>query len=316
MGLPDTVQLTEVGMRDGFQMEAASIPTATKIAVGEALIAAGFRRLEVTSFVSPKAVPQLADAAEVVAGLRGRGATLAALVPNAAGAARAAAAGVDEMIVFVSASETHNGKNVRRTVADSLAGVAEITGIAAAAGIRVHGAVATAFGCPFEGDVAESAVLAIVEHYAGLGIGDLNLGDTTGMATPPLVTARVKAIRAQFPALSVGLHFHNTRGLGLVNVMAGLDQGVVRFDSAIGGLGGCPFAAGATGNICSEDVVHLLDELGIRTGIDLDRLIETARMVETIVGRPLPGQVMKAGKRLRLHDARRTPDAGAAASPA
>lgn len=285
-------------MRDGFQMESRVLPTERKKAIGLALIAAGVRHIEVSSFVSPTAVPQLADAAELVARLKGRGAELSALVPNVNGARRGVAAGIDRLTVFASASETHNRRNVRRGVAESLAGLREIGRIAADAGVPIDGTVATAFGCPFEGDVPADAVLRVVEGYVAMGADRIGLGDTTGMATPRVVEAVVSAIRARFADLPIGLHFHNTRGIGLVNVMAGLDLGVTRYDASIGGLGGCPFAAGATGNIATEDLVYLLDELDIGTGIDLTRLIGAAHMVQEAFARALPGQVMKAGPRL------------------
>ncbi|HWK34807.1 hydroxymethylglutaryl-CoA lyase [Sphingomonas sp.] len=295
---PRSVQVTEVGMRDGFQMESRILPTERKEAIGLALIAAGVRHIEVSSFVSPAAVPQLADAAALVGRLKGKGAELSALVPNVNGARRGVAAGIDRLTVFASASETHNQKNVRRSVAESLAGMGEIGRIAADAGVPIDGSVATAFGCPFEGEVSADAVLRVVEGYAAMGADRIGLGDTTGMATPRVVEGVVTAIRARFPGLSIGLHFHNTRGIGLVNVMTGLDLGVTRYDASIGGLGGCPFAVGATGNISTEDLVYLLDELGVETGIDLPRLIGVAHDVQAAFARELPGQVMKAGPRL------------------
>jgi hydroxymethylglutaryl-CoA lyase len=214
------------------------------------------------------------------------------------GARRAVSAGIDRITVFASASDTHNQKNVRRSVTESLSRLKEIGEIARDGGVPLSGAVATAFGCPFEGDVAPAAVLRVIEGYAAMGADAVSLGDTTGMATPPIVEAVVGAIRAHFPDLPIALHFHNTRGIGLVNVTTGLALGIDRFESSIGGLGGCPFAAGATGNIATEDLVYLLNELGVRTGIDLPALIETAKEVEAAFGRTLPGQVMKAGPRL------------------
>jgi hydroxymethylglutaryl-CoA lyase len=298
------VIVTEVGPRDGFQIEHDLIPTATKIALINQLIEAGVPRVEFSSFVSPRAVPQLADAAEVLAGIdRSKGAELIALVPNAKGAARAIEAGADELCVFVSASETHNRKNVNRTVEESLAGFTEVMAIAGRAGTPVHGAIATAFGCPFEGDVPVAQVGRIAKKFRELGMIGVGLGDTTGMATPPLVVERCRHLEKHVPDLPITLHFHNTRGLGLVNVMTGLDEGVAAFESSFAGLGGCPFAPGATGNICTEDLVNLLNELGIETGIDLDGLCGVARRVEEVIGRPLPGQVMKAGPRLTLRAA-------------
>jgi len=296
------VIVTEVGTRDGFQAEPSFIPTDTKVEVIEALIAAGVPSFEVTSFVSPRAVPQLADAAEVMARLGRRPLVrLQALVPNAKGAEAAAAARVDMMVCFVSASESHNQTNLNKPIAASLEDAAEVAAVARAAAIPVRGAVATAFGCPFEGDVAIDSVLRIIDAYTRLGVRHVSLGDTTGMATPPLVATTVEAIRGRFPALQIALHFHNTRGIGLANALAGLELGIREFESSIGGIGGCPFAPGATGNICTEDLVYLLHECGFETGIDLERLANVARRVEQIVSHPLPGQVMRAGPRLRRH---------------
>jgi hydroxymethylglutaryl-CoA lyase len=296
------VLVTEVGTRDGFQAEPEFIPTATKVEILDALIDAGVPSFEATSFVSPRAVPQMADAAQVMARVERReGVRLQALVPNAKGAEAAVAAKVDMMVCFVSASESHNQTNLNKPIAASLENVAEVAKIARAGGIPVRGAVATAFGCPFEGDVPVESVLRIVDAYATLGVRHISLGDTTGMATPPLVERSLEALRSRFPTLEVALHFHNTRGIGLANVLAGLELGIREFESSIGGIGGCPFAPGATGNICTEDLVYLLHECGFETGIDLERLIRVARRVEEVVGHRLPGQVMRAGQRLRRH---------------
>ncbi|MEQ8396692.1 hydroxymethylglutaryl-CoA lyase [Thalassobaculum sp.] len=297
------VEVTEVGPRDGLQAEKRMIPAAEKIALINRLIDAGVPRIEATSFVSPKAVPQLADAAEVMAGIdRSKGAIIAALVPNGRGAIRAAECAVDEMVVFVSASESHNKKNVNRSVEESLKGFEEVARIAGDAGIPVHGAIATAFGCPFEGNVPASQLAMIAGRFQDMGFVGMTFGDTTGMATPPTVRAGVAAVREAAPKLTMGLHFHNTRGIGLANVMAGLAEGIDKYESSFGGTGGCPFAPGATGNICTEDLVYLLHEMGIETGIDLRKLMAIACDVEKVVGHDLPGQVMKAGQRLDLHD--------------
>jgi hydroxymethylglutaryl-CoA lyase len=296
------VLVTEVGTRDGFQAEPAFIPTETKVAVLDALLDAGVRSVEATSFVSPRAVPQLADAHAVLEGVRRRdGVRLAVLVPNARGAERAAAARADMMVCFVSASESHCQANLNKSIDRALADVAEFVPIAAQFGIPVRGAVATAFGCPFEGDVPVDALLRVVAAYHALGIRHLTLGDTTGMATPPVVERAVEAIGRRFPDLAIALHFHNTRGIGLANVMAGLQMGVREYESSIGGLGGCPFAPGATGNICTEDMVNMLQDMGYDTGVDLARLIACARQVPAIVGHDTPGQVAKAGPSLELH---------------
>jgi hydroxymethylglutaryl-CoA lyase len=296
------VSITEVGTRDGFQAEPQPIATDVKAEVIDAMIAAGIRRFEATSFVSPRAVPQLADAHEVVSRIRRRtDAHLAALVPNARGAERALGAGVDEMVCFVSASETHNRANLNASIDASLVNVAEIANLARGTRVALRGAVACAFGCPFEGDVPVDAVLHIVERYASLGIDRFTLGDTTGMATPPTVERAVGAIASRFPEHRIALHFHNTRGVGLANVIVGLGLGIREYESSIAGLGGCPFAPGATGNICTEDLVYLLEESGYETGVDLEALIAVARRVEEVIGRTLPGQVMKAGPRLRRY---------------
>ena len=299
---PLHAEITEVGPRDGFQAERAFIPAAQKIEFIDRLIDAGVPRIEATSFVSPRAVPQLADAEEVMRGVdRTRGTVLAALVPNKRGALRAAEAEVDEMVVFLSASESHNRKNVNREIEESLAGFEEVARVAEEAGIPVHGAISTAFGCPFEGDVPAARVGGIARRLQQIGFAGVSLGDTTGMATPPLVAAAVAAVREATPGLGLGLHFHNTRGIGLANVMAGLALGVDKYESSFGGIGGCPFAPKATGNVCTEDLVYLLEEMGIGTGIDLRKLSGIACDVETAVGHDLPGQIMKAGLRLDLH---------------
>ena len=296
------IDICEVGPRDGFQIERNFIPTREKIAIVNGLIGAGLRKVQVTSFVSPRAVPQLADAEEVLAGVeRGSGVVLTALVPNARGAERAARTQLDIMGLFCSASETHSRKNVNASIDDTLARFPPVVEIATGAGKRVQGGVATVFGCPFEGEVPPESVVRIARFYRDLGIVDLNLGDTTGMATPRTVRAVLAALREAVPEMKVTLHFHNTRGVGLANVMVGLAEGITRYDSSVGGLGGCPFAAGASGNICTEDLVYLLEESGYETGVDLEALIAVAKRTEKAIGRELPGQVMKAGPRLARH---------------
>ncbi|MBL4916849.1 hydroxymethylglutaryl-CoA lyase [Szabonella alba] len=297
---PRRVRVVEVGTRDGFQSQAEWIPTEAKLGVLKGLIAAGLREFEATSFVSPRAVPQLRDGAELLAALgHPPGVKLTALVPNAKGAEAAAAAGIGAMVVFVSASESHNLKNLNRTRAASLEGLAQVRDIADAAGIPMQGAIATSFGCPFEGEVPVESVLMVARAYHDLGIRHITLGDTTGVATPPLVAERVRSLRAELPDLEIALHFHNTRGVGLANVMAGLAEGIDIYESSVAGLGGCPFVPRATGNISTEDLVYLLHECGIETGIDLDALCDVARAVEAIIGHELAGQVMKAGPRLQ-----------------
>ena len=293
------VKITEVGPRDGFQSEKNILKTEDKIDVINNLIEAGFPRIEVSSFVSPKAIPQLADAEIILNKVkRNQNTTLAALVPNTRGALRAVEAKLDEIVVFLSASESHNKKNVNRSVQESLIGFKEIADIAGKNNIPIQGDIATAFGCPFEGNVSSKKLVDISKEYKLMGFKGVTLGDTTGMATPPVVTNAINAIRDNVPDFEITLHFHNTRGVGLANVMTGLNLGISDFESCFGGMGGCPFAPNATGNICSEDLIYLLHEMGIETGIDLDQLIKIAKKVESLVGHRLPGQVMRAGPRL------------------
>ncbi len=299
MAYPSQVTLTEVGLRDGVQAETQILSTDAKAGIGLALIAAGITRLEATSFVSPRAVPQLADAAELVAQLKGRGAELSAPVPNVNGAWRALAAGIDRMVVVVSASETHNLKNVRRTIAASLESLAHIASIAADAGVALGGTVSTSFGCPYEGEVGADAVLRVVDGFVAAGASEISLCDTTGMATPPLVAALVARVRERHPQVPLALHLRNARGLGLVNAMTALQLGVDRFTASIGGLGGSVPATGAAGNVCTEDLVYLLDELGIASNADLAKLIAVAQSVQALLGRPLPGHLLRSGPRLR-----------------
>jgi hydroxymethylglutaryl-CoA lyase len=298
---PKSIELTEVGTRDGLQSESHFVPTEKKIALIRSVIAAGFRRVEATSFVSPRAVPQLADATEVVRATRGLGARIAALVPNAKGARRALEAGADEVAVFISASESHSRTNLNMPVAEALKAVEGVAEIAADGGMVLRGAIAVAFGCPFEGDVDPAGVSAIAATLKSMGVRTLTLGDTTGMASPRIVEAVCGRLSEDHPDLRLTLHFHNTRGLGLVNVMTGLKLGIDSYESAVGGLGGCPFAAGATGNVCTEDLVYLMAELGIETGIDLDATIAVAKELERELGRELPGQLLRSGPRSRLH---------------
>jgi hydroxymethylglutaryl-CoA lyase len=303
--VPEGTRITvcEVGPRDGFQIEASFIPTEKKIEIINALFAAGLRHMQVTSFVSPRAVPQLADAETVLAGIdRPEGSMITALIPNLRGAERAVGACVDAVHTVVSASETHNVKNVNRSIDASLGDFDAVFALLNSAGVGIEGGISTAFGCPFEGIVPPEQVARIAKIYQQLGATSVGLGDTTGMATPTTVRAAVRAIRAEAPGLGIGLHFHNTRGVGLACVMTGLEEGVTHYDASVGGLGGCPFAAGATGNICTEDLVYLLNESGYNTGIDLDALITAATLTQEVLGRVLPGQVMKSGPRLRRFD--------------
>jgi hydroxymethylglutaryl-CoA lyase len=296
------VFIHDVVARDGFQIEPEWIPTERKIEIIDRLSQTGVAKIEATSFVSPKAVPNLRDAEAVMAGIhRNPDVTYVALVPNARGAERALASRADEIVLVVSASETHNRANVRRSVAESFAGFGEVFSALQGSDVSVVGAIATAFGCPFEGDVPEAQVLDCIGRYVEFGVRGVTFGDTTGMANPRQVQRLVAAARQRFPEVQLTLHFHNTRGMGLANVVAGLSAGVVRFEGCLGGLGGCPFAPGATGNVCTEDVVHMLECMGCDTGVDLDRLLEASRRLREIVGHELPGQVVKAGKSSELH---------------
>ncbi|MBN9390617.1 MAG: hydroxymethylglutaryl-CoA lyase [Chloroflexi bacterium] len=300
---PAQVSIREVGPRDGLQNESAWVPTEQKIAFINALANTGLKRIEAVSFVHPKAIPQMRDAAEVVAGIeRVPGVVYSAIVPNAAGANRAVAAGMDEVEIFLSASESHNLKNVRMPVAESLKAAHQIAAILGEAKMPFDAVISTAFGCPYEGDVPVERVMWVAERLLELNPRPvrITLGDTTGMANPLLVDRIVGEFQEKFPDVTLSLHFHNTRGSGLANVLAGLQRGVTYFDSSLGGLGGCPYAPGATGNITTEDLVNMLHDMGIQTGIDLEKLLECARMAQDFVGHELPSQVLKAGPRSRL----------------
>ena len=304
------VKVTEVGPRDGFQSEKTILKTEDKIDIINNLIEAGFPRIEVSSFVSPKAIPQLADAETILNKVnRNSNTTLAALVPNSRGALRAVEAKLDQIVVFLSASESHNKKNVNRSVDESLQGFREIADIAGKNNIPIQGDIATAFGCPFEGNISPKTLANISKEYKKMGFRGVTLGDTTGMATPVVVTDAINAIRDNVPDFNITLHFHNTRGVGLANVMTGLNEGITDYESCFGGMGGCPFAPNATGNICSEDLIYLLHEMGIKTGIDLDKTIAIAKKVESLVGHKLPGQVMRAGHRLLSYSMDEVPTA-------
>lgn len=296
MRLPERVAICEVGPRDGLQNERVNVPTAGKIRLIEALAEAGIRRLEATSFVSPRWIPNLADAGEVLAGLRRKpGVTYAALVPNLKGLERALAAKVDEVVIFLSASESHNRKNINQSIAQALEAYREVAARAKRAGLRLKAALSTCFGCPYEGDVDPAAVVRLAEALIGLGADEVGISDTTGMANPRQVYAVVSRVAERVALEKLSLHFHDTRGTGLANVLAGLQAGVRIYDGSVGGLGGCPYAPGATGNIATEDLVHMLHEMGVETGVDLPRLIECARLAQDLVGRPLEGHVSKAG---------------------
>jgi hydroxymethylglutaryl-CoA lyase len=298
-----SLSLREVGPRDGLQNE-APVPTDAKVALIDALSQTGVGRIEAVSFVHPSAIPQMADADAVWAQIaKAPGVRYSALVPNLRGAQRALAAGFDEIEVVVSASDTHNLKNVRRTTAESLDDIAGVIAAAHDAGATCQVIVSTAFGCPYEGDVPVSRVVATATRAVRDGADGISFGDTTGMATPGRVTALVGEVRSAHPDAPLNLHFHNTRGTGLANVLAALQLGVADFDASVGGLGGCPYAPGATGNVCTEDLVHMVEDMGIDTGVDLEAMIDVARRAEEIVGRTLPSQVLRAGARTSVRPA-------------
>ncbi|MDR5817847.1 MULTISPECIES: hydroxymethylglutaryl-CoA lyase [unclassified Caballeronia] len=294
----------EVAPRDGLQIEKQWVDTADKIALIDALAACGFTRIEAGSFVSPKAIPALRDGEAVFNGIaRKEGVIYVALVPNVKGAERALAARANELNLVMSASQTHNRANMRMSCEDSLAGFGDIVRLVQGASttVSLNATVATAFGCPFEGRVDEDRVVSIARTYREMGIAGITLADTTGMANPRQVARLVERVLADVPAADLTLHFHNTRGLGLANVLAAYQAGARRFDAALGGLGGCPFAPGASGNICTEDLVNLCDETGIPAGIDLSQLIRLSRTLPGLVGHDVPGQVAKAGRNCDLH---------------
>ena len=310
MKLPERVTICEVGPRDGFQIEPEWIPTELKVDAIDRLSEAGLGRIEVTSFVHPKVVPQMRDAEEVMARIRRRpGTVYAALVPNDKGAVRAADAGVDQIHTVVSASESHNLANVNMTIAESLVKLEAVMRVAERAKLAVVSAISTSFGCPFEGAVPLARLERVVAALVDMGARAIGLADTTGMADPRQVGRVLEHLRPRFPGIEWILHTHDTRAMAIPNILAAMECGVTHFDSSIGGLGGCPFAPGASGNVCTEDLVHCLHAMGIETGIDLDRLIAAARRVQEIVGRALPGQVLKAGKADRRYP---VPDAVAA----
>jgi hydroxymethylglutaryl-CoA lyase len=302
MSLPQRIVISEVGPRDGLQIERTFIPTEQKIALIDALSRTGLSKIEATSFVHPKVVPQLADAEAVAAGIARRpGVRYAAFIPNARGAERGVAAGIDDLKVGMAASDTFNELNVRMTTEQGMRAIDEIARVAKGTASRVVGGIATAFGCPYEGPVSPDRVQRMFAQLIEIGAPIVYLADTTGVANPDLVRRTVESLRARWPQARIGLHLHNTRGQGIANALAGLYCGVTDFEGSVGGLGGCPFAPRAVGNICTEDFVHMADEMGIETGIDLDALIATSRMAQQILGRTLPGMVMKAGKASERH---------------
>jgi len=296
--LPESVRIREVGPRDGFQNEPETIATADKVRLIDMLSATGLSRLEVTSFVRPDVIPQLSDAEQVLAAVERRdGVAFSVLIPNERGLERALGMRerFDEINVFLSASETHNRKNVNRPIEESLAGLERTIATAREAGLRCEGVISVSFGCPYEGEVREDRVFAIAERLAAAGCAEIGFGDTTGMANPRQVRGFFDAARERLADVELTAHFHNTRGQGLANALAALEAGVDSFEASFGELGGCPVPPGATGNVSSEDLVSMLHEMGVETGIDLSLLVEASRAAQEVLGRPLGAHVLRAG---------------------
>jgi len=296
--LPSSVRIREVGPRDGFQNEPETISSADKVRLIDLLSATGLKRMEITSFVRPDVIPQLSDAAEVLAAVQRReGVSFSVLIPNERGLDRALEMRdrFDEVSVFLSASETHNQRNVNRSIEDSLTGLEATLARAGEADLRREGVIATSFGCPYEGEVAPERVFEIAERLAAAGCEEVGFGDTTGMANPRQVHEFFAAARERLGGVELTAHFHNTRGQGLANVLAALEEGVESFESSFGELGGCPVPPGSTGNVSTEDVASMLNEMGVATGVDLPRLIEASRAAQEILGRPLGAHVLRAG---------------------
>jgi len=300
------IWFNEVVTRDGFQNEAEFVPTDEKVALIDALSTCGYAKIEVTSFVSARAIPMLRDAEEVMGRIRRvPGVEYTVLVPNVRGAERALESCVDELNVVMSISETHNLANLRLPREKSLAALTEVIRMAQSSPsvTPVNVSLSTAFGCPMEGTIPQDEVLRWAGRFADLGVRGFTVCDTTGMAHPTQVAAMSEAMQKHFAGLQLTMHFHNTRGMGLANVLAAAQSGIVRFDGSLGGLGGCPYAPGASGNICSEDAIHMLDSMGYDTGIDLDALIAIAQGLPQLVGHATPGQMIRAGRITRLHPA-------------
>jgi len=297
------IYFNDVVTRDGFQIEPNFIPTEDKVRLINELSECGFAKIEATSFTSPKAIPMLRDAEEVMGKIkRVPGVEYTVLVPNLRGAERAFESRADEFNLVMSISETHNLANLRMTREKSFASLAEVIRFVDGR-TPINVSLSTSFGCPMEGDIAEEVVEEFAKRFADLGVRGLTICDTTGMANPAQVTRMSEVMQKQFPNTQITMHFHNTRGMGLANVLAAVQAGITRFDGSLGGLGGCPYAPGASGNISSEDAIHMLDAMGYDTGMDIPRLLVLARELPAIVGHSVPGQVVKAGRTSDLHQA-------------
>ena len=295
MTLPAQVRIVEVGPRDGLQNEKAIIPTADKIELIDRLSATGLRSIEATSFVSPKWVPQLADAAEVFAGIQRRpGVSYPVLVPNLQGYERARAVGATDVAVFSAASEAFNRKNINASIDESIERFRPVLERAAADGVKVRGYVSTVLGCPYQGEVPVSDVVRVARRMHALGCYEISLGDTIGIGTPANARAMLRAVAGEVPLAALAVHFHDTRGQALANILACLEEGVSVVDTAVSGTGGCPYAPGASGNVASEDVVYMLEGMGIATGVDLARLVEIGRWLAARLGRPSGSKVTLA----------------------
>jgi hydroxymethylglutaryl-CoA lyase len=293
--LPSKATVVEVGPRDGLQSEPEVVPTEAKVGLINRLGEAGYRHIEITSFVNPRWVPQLADAAAVVKAVTKRpGVIMSALVPNMKGLELALAAGVDEVVIFAAASETFSQKNTNRSVAASLETYGEVVRAARAAGKRVRAYCSTAWDCPYEGPIVPEAVERVVRALLDFDCYQVSLGDTIGSATPRRVQIVLEQLLRDIPEPALALHFHDTRGMGMANVVAGLDMGITTYDSSVGGLGGCPYAPGATGNIASEDLLYMLGEMGVETGVDLNKVIAASRFMAKVLGRELPSRYLRS----------------------
>jgi hydroxymethylglutaryl-CoA lyase len=289
--------IQDVATRDGFQIEQNFIPTEDKIALIDRLSETGLAKIEVTSFTSPKAIPNLRDAEEVMRGIRRvAGVEYTVLVPNVKGCERALSCDVDEINLVMSASDTHGAANLRMTPEQSLLQFREIIEVTRGSKVFINASISTAFGCPFEGKVPEARAHELIQRLLDLGVQGITLCDTTGMADPAQVDRICLHVTTQWPEATFTAHFHNTRGMGLANALASLNAGIDRFDASLGGLGGCPYAPGASGNICTEDLVHMFQRMGMNTGVDLDKLLQCAASLPELVGHEVPGAVIKAGK--------------------